>query len=308
LTFDPSGQRLVLYHGNFARAEILDLNTGERTAAFESPDVSWSVAWRPDGKVIAGAAGSRLELWDVDARRTLAFLQGHEDRVVHIRFSHDGNMLLSYSWDGQSVLWDARTRHPLLRFSLAYPVFSPEDQRVAGTVAEDLEERVKIFELDHALERRRLVGTGDPTSLSLARGAFDRSSGLLIISEMGSVPGTSGLREFDVDSGLELVHLLGPFMRKLSIAPDGRFMLVGHEDGLYRWPMQREKERLAVGPPELVLSTSRVNYVDISANGRAAIAAISGQAAYPILDLQAAAIMFGSVPTAAGQSWLIVMV
>jgi WD40 repeat protein len=288
VTFDPSGQRLALYHGNFERAEILDLRTEGRQPVFESDVISWSVAWRPDGAVIAGAAGQRVELWDVDARRTLGFLEGHEAQVVHIRFSSDGKMLLTDGWDGYAILWDAHTGHPLLRFNLTNPVLSADGRLVAGTVIDGLASRGTLFELDHALERRRLVGSGGPEVLGLARGAFDRSSGLLITAGLSNdyVRQNSGLRVFDVDRGGEIASLSGQLARCVSIATDGAFLLVGNENGVERWPVRRKEDQFIVGPPQSVLSASGVSNLDMSADGRTAIVAIDGQDEYRILDLQ----------------------
>jgi WD40 repeat protein len=71
----------------------------------------WSVAFSPDGKVLASAGSDNaIILWDVsDPQRPVqlgAPLQGHTNWVVSLAFSPDGATLASGSWDGSIALWD----------------------------------------------------------------------------------------------------------------------------------------------------------------------------------------------------------
>jgi WD40 repeat protein len=287
MTFDPSGQKLVLYHGNFVGAQILDLRTGEREPAFESASIRWSVAWHPEGSLLAGASGSQVELWNTTTRRKQAVLQGHEQQVVHVRFSHDGTMLLTFSLDGQTILWDSRTHRPLMRDKLAYPVFSRDDTRVGGTSSWESPSHAMIFELGHAFERRCLVGSDNPESHTETRGVFDPQTGLLLTASVSNDIASCGLRVFDVAKNRELSRHTGDPVLPLAIEPLGRFVLAGHDDGVYRWPISREGPRLVMGPPEQLLASRRPNALDLSPRGEMAVAAGYGQDEFTALDLQA---------------------
>jgi WD40 repeat protein len=102
LTFDTTGDRLVLYHGAWAAACVLDIATGSRASVFEARDITWAAAWQPRGDLLAGASGTAIELWDTVRRRRSGLLSGHDAQVVHLQFSADGGLLLSGSWDGES--------------------------------------------------------------------------------------------------------------------------------------------------------------------------------------------------------------
>ena len=75
----------------------------------------------PDGKTLAAASArwgddnpppspGIVQLWDVAARKELATLEGHTDRVFSIAFSADGKTLASGSIDATIKLWDVASR------------------------------------------------------------------------------------------------------------------------------------------------------------------------------------------------------
>jgi len=69
----------------------------------------WSVAFTPDGKILASTAGNKVKLWDVETGRELRTLTGHTDRVWSLAFSPDGKILASASSDNTVRLWDPAT-------------------------------------------------------------------------------------------------------------------------------------------------------------------------------------------------------
>ena len=66
----------------------------------------FSVAFSPNGKTLASAAGKTIKLWDVTSGKNTATLKGHTNLVFSVAFSPDGKTLASGSLDESIKLWD----------------------------------------------------------------------------------------------------------------------------------------------------------------------------------------------------------
>jgi WD40 repeat protein len=69
-----------------------------------------SVAFSPDGRMLASATENHLDLWDVATRRKTASLQGHKDTIGTVAFSQDGRLLASAGTDKSVKLWNVATK------------------------------------------------------------------------------------------------------------------------------------------------------------------------------------------------------
>jgi WD40 repeat protein len=72
-------------------------------------------------------------LWDVDNRTEIATLRAHEDGVLSVAFSPDGQALASGSWHSTVKLWDVASRTEIAtlaghEFSANSVAFSPNGQ------------------------------------------------------------------------------------------------------------------------------------------------------------------------------------
>jgi serine/threonine protein kinase/WD40 repeat protein/tetratricopeptide (TPR) repeat protein len=114
--FHPDGRRLTAVWNRIV--QLRDLSEGKVQATFKHEGGVASLAWRSDGKILATGGDDydhNIYLWDVaNPAQPLQILRGHFGGVVHLAFSHGGDLLLSESWDSTSRLWDARTGQLLL--------------------------------------------------------------------------------------------------------------------------------------------------------------------------------------------------
>jgi len=73
----------------------------------------WSLAFSPDGTLLASASGNTtVKIWDVSDVKKAKFLRdliGHNDQILSISFSSDGCFLASGSVDQTIILWNIRT-------------------------------------------------------------------------------------------------------------------------------------------------------------------------------------------------------
>jgi WD40 repeat protein len=67
------------------------------------------LAFSHDGKVLVGAAGPRLRVWDLDAGRELALHKRGTKHFQGLSFTADGRYLATVSNDTTVRIWDART-------------------------------------------------------------------------------------------------------------------------------------------------------------------------------------------------------
>ncbi|MDJ0590041.1 MAG: hypothetical protein QNJ72_08620 [Pleurocapsa sp. MO_226.B13] len=97
-----------------------------------------SVAWSPDGKILAcPGRDNKVFLWDAIARQLLEILPPHEDLIWYVAISPDGKTLASSSQDGTVKLWNLPSgeyRSSVRgNFGLAWWLaFSPDSKTLAG--------------------------------------------------------------------------------------------------------------------------------------------------------------------------------
>ncbi|MGH3996550.1 MAG: WD40 repeat domain-containing protein, partial [Pseudonocardiaceae bacterium] len=68
-----------------------------------------SVAFSPEGRLLAVPRGHGVEIVDVASGDTLRVLSGHTGGVIGVAFSPDGTQLATTSWDNTARLWDPAT-------------------------------------------------------------------------------------------------------------------------------------------------------------------------------------------------------
>ena len=244
-----------------------------------------SVAFSPDGKVLASGSGDNtVKLWDVASGRQLRTLIGHLGGVVAVAFSPDGKLLASGSGDNTVKLWDLASGRELRTLSghtdsVFSVAFLPDGKVLASGSADNT---IKLWDLASGRQLRTLSGHTDtvtsvafsPDGKVLASGSVDDTIKLWDVASGRELRTLSGhtdyvfsvafspdgkmlasgswdntIKLWDVASGRELRTLIGHLGLVVAVAfsPDGKALASGSQDGTTRvWDLSSGKERVAL--------------------------------------------------------------
>jgi WD40 repeat protein len=258
LAFHPDNGKLAVGYFNAHAASVYDAASGALLTDLPVGGVSDQVvAWHPDGERLAVAGSDpRIQVWNVAAKRVVATLEGHAQRVTTLTFHPDGELLASHGWDGQLLLWHPSSGRQLMRLTSARAPHFSADGRWLGVTWDG--DRADLLEVTPTREYRTLV-----SSVGAGRGGFGyyadvSPDGRLLVMGMDE-----GARLWDLRSGRELAALppgtpFGFFEGRGGdggpAPPNGpRWgLLTCGPRGLQRWPVtcdDPEEECLRLGPP-----------------------------------------------------------
>ena len=107
VAFSPRGT-LLASAGDDATMCLWDVEAGKLLNTFEEPTRSsvLSVAFSPDGRILASGCYEVIRLQDTFTKRNTVTLTGHTTWVRALAFSPDGRILASIDEDGVVMLWD----------------------------------------------------------------------------------------------------------------------------------------------------------------------------------------------------------
>jgi WD40 repeat protein len=123
---------------------------------------SVAVAFQPDGKAVAFAAGKDIKLYDPDSGKELRTLAGHTGGVTSLAFSADGKQLASGSLDQTVRTWDpaeGKQTHLLRGHTrrVSGVTFSPDGKLVAS-IGVSNEGKGFVYIWAHTADDKVLIG------------------------------------------------------------------------------------------------------------------------------------------------------
>jgi eukaryotic-like serine/threonine-protein kinase len=266
--------------------QVRNYETGESVAVLE-PEVAFgTLAWHPNGDVLAAISdGDRsIFLWDVPANKLLGKLQGIHGTNNGLAFSHAGDLLASNGWEGVLRLWDWRGRQQSFNTHCEYPScprFAADDRRLA---ADRVGSSLRVWEIGDRGEYRTLSRDPSLGPANYQHGLAIDPTGRLLAATLDD-----GVCFWDLQSGQQAKFV--PFQSQPSTASlvferSGALLTFGNT-GLLRWPWKQPADHsvasaagvqsVSLGPIQKLPMPALHSTMAASANG-AVIASPRGPA------------------------------
>jgi serine/threonine protein kinase/WD40 repeat protein len=259
----PDNRRFAISYD--AIVEIRDLDSGQVLATLQHDATVHDRVWHPAGKIIAVAcADLMIHLWDTATGKEILTLDGFKNSGIMPAFSHDGDMLANFSWEGKLRLWDARTGKQLFSTPAHFygaPRFSADNRFLGGDVRDG---KLALWEIAASREYQTLAQTSMPNGELYFNPSVHRDGKLLAVGMYGGV----GL--WDLQNGRELGFLEAPGVNFICFESSGT-LLANSPEGLLRWPIESNSTapgELRIGPPEKLSIPGSDYDVACSGDGR----------------------------------------
>lgn len=258
VAYSPDG-RLIASIGARQEVKVWDANSGELLRTFVGADESSSsVAFNPDGKILAAAFNTQVILWDTTNGEKTAILSGrsvgttigYNLGIGQIGFSPDGKRLATANMDGAPTIWDLDTHRKVMSLvaemlppkAIAY---NPDGKTLATGGDEGI---VRVWDARQGTELFSLNLGGIIHSVSFSPdGTY-----LAAASEDGSI------KVWDAVTG-EIISTppLQSGMYDIAFLADGRFATAGQDGTTRVWdPISGQQLLVLAGPTSTVISVA----------------------------------------------------
>ena len=226
-------------------------------------------SWHPSGRIFAMGTGNRnIGIWDsTTTELTIDSIRGHRNRGIVVRFSPDGDRLVSNDWDQTVRMWDIRSGQQLLSV-LANGTKLQFNDTGTHLGADCASSEVRLFNYRSGQEFRTI-----PSNSTL-------SSDFIFGHSRPCLNESGNLMAVRVPEGICLVDLSkNEVVCRLPISGNGPFRFINSADteslwtyglsGLMEWPLKIDNTAgtASIGPPQRLLDLRQENHWASSDDG-----------------------------------------
>jgi hypothetical protein len=252
-------QGVNLHQVNFAHTDL------SKSVFTQTMGDILSIAFSPDGKLIATGIDRQILLWQVDNRRQIAAFEGHSAWVRCLEFSPDGLLLASGGTDNTIRLWNLETGQCLKTLyghsggiqSLAfgYDSIEAEPSPEAGQnhdlllASGSTDQTIRLWDVQTLQCLRTLSIQASKTDEPLpddpqASVVGNRILSVMFLPDQQTLISTSDdqtIRFWDITSGkcLRTLETHVNWMLSTAISPDGKVLVTGSDHQTVKfWEVQ----------------------------------------------------------------------
>ncbi|CCF57465.1 hypothetical protein KAFR_0C04740 [Kazachstania africana CBS 2517] len=238
-----------------------------------------SVCFSPDGKFLAtGAEDKLIRIWDIQQRKIVMVLQGHDQDVYSLDYFPSGDKLVSGSGDRTVRIWDLKTGQCSLTLSIEDGVttvaVSPGDGKFIAAGSLDRAVRVWDSETGFLVERldsENELGTGHKDSVysvvftkdgnKVVSGSLDRSVKLWNLRDNNANSSSNNSNKSNATCDVTYVGHKD-FVLSVTTTANDEYILSGSKDrGVLFWDTKS-------GNPLLMLQGHRNSVISVAVANR----------------------------------------